>query len=103
MSKVNKYLGYVGIGMITVFILAPIIIIIPVSFVANNMFTFSPDELSLANYKALLNDGRMLESVWLSIYVGVVAVVVASLVGLMSALGIVKGSLPFKGALESFF
>lgn len=103
MSNVGKYLGYIVVGALIIFILAPILIIIPVSFGANAMFTFPPKEWSFANYTALVNDSRMLSSVWLSIYVAIASVIIACLIGVCSALGIVKGRMPFSHFLESFF
>lgn len=85
------------------FILGPILIIIPASFGGSGLFSFPPSSYTLKHYQALLADGRILSSLWLSIYVGIFSTIVASLVGVLAAMGIVKGKLPFKELLESFF
>lgn len=103
MSNRSKYVWYIITTILVIFILAPIIVIIPASFGAGSMFLFPPKEWSLSNYIALANDNRMLSSVWLSLYVGVISVIIACSIGTLSALGIVKGKLPFKNFLESLF
>ncbi len=98
-----SWLGYLYIALLVCFILVPILIIIPVSFGNGDMFKFPPSGFSFDEYAALVSDDRILSSVWLSLYIAVIATVIASIVGLLAALGIVKGRLPFKGLLESFF
>lgn len=103
MSNKSIYIWYAVTIILVIFIMAPIIVIIPASFGAGSMFNFPPKEWSFVNYVALANDSRMLSSVWLSLYVGVLSVIIACLIGVLSALGIVKGKLPFKNFLESLF
>lgn len=96
-------LGYVWIGLIIIFILVPILIIIPASFGNSGLFNFPPSEVTFKNYVNLMNDKRLLSSILLSLYIGLASTILACLVGICAALGIVKGRLPLKGALESFF
>lgn len=102
MSKFIQGLGYGVIGLFILFILAPILIIIPVSF-GENMFQFPPAGFSVELYQQLLQDDSIISSVWLSFYIGIVSMIVACLIGLLAALGITKGNFPFKGVFESFF
>ena len=102
MSKLLKGLGYVIIGLFILFILAPILIIIPVSF-GDNMFQFPPSGFSFDLYQQFIQDEMILSSIGLSLYIGLLSTLIACLVGLFAALGISKGYFPFKGVLETFF
>jgi ABC-type spermidine/putrescine transport system permease subunit II len=95
------YSFYIAIVML--FMLTPILMIIPASFASSNMFSFPPEGFTLKNYAALLKDSTLLASVGTTLYVGVAATVLATAVGVLAALGIVKGNLPCKDFLESFF
>ena len=96
-------LAYLYIAVLMVFILVPALIIIPVSFGSGDMFSFPPSSFTLEQYIALVQDERILSSLWLSLYIGIGSTILAGGVGILSALGIVRGNLPFKGLLESFF
>lgn len=94
---------YLYIGLIFLFIIAPIFVIIPASFAGSNMFHFPPEELTLKHYIALFHNEALLESIWVTLYIGITSTLLASFIGICAALGIVKGHLPFKSGLESFF
>jgi len=96
-------LVYLYILAVVLFILGPVLIIIPQSFSGGDMFSFPPAEFSLAQYQKLLQDERILASLWLSLSIGAASTVLAGLIGLCAALGIVKGNLPAKNLLESLF
>lgn len=96
-------LAYLYIAVVMLFILVPALIIIPASFGGGDMFKFPPSGFTLKQYAALAEDERILSSLWLSFYIGIGSTVLAGIIGILSALGIVRGNLPFKGLLESFF
>lgn len=95
--------SYIFIGLIILFILVPVLIIIPASFGNSGLFVFPPTELTFKHYLNLVQDEKLLQSILLSLYIGLVSTLLAGVVGVCAALGIVKGRLPFKGMLESFF
>lgn len=101
----NKWdaLYYILTALIMVFMLVPVLMIIPASFAGSNMFSFPPDGFTLQHYVALFNDRLLLESVGTTLYIGVASTVLATAVGVLAALGIVKGNLPGREFLESFF
>ncbi|WP_274364766.1 ABC transporter permease [Paenibacillus thermotolerans] len=103
MQRSLTWLGYAFIAALMLFVLSPILVILPVSFGSGNMFQIPAGGWSVARYQELFQDERIWSSVWLSFVVGVSSTVVAAVIGLFAAVGIVRGKLPFKGALESFF
>jgi ABC-type spermidine/putrescine transport system permease subunit II len=102
-AKLGKVLAKISIGLIVLFLLAPLAMIVIVSFNPENMFQFPPENFSFDNYVYLFEDERVFSSIGLSLVVGLVATVLASLVGLCAAVGIVRGRLPAKQLLESLF
>jgi ABC-type spermidine/putrescine transport system, permease component II len=98
-----KAVGYVIITLLLLFILAPMLVILPVSFGSSGMFQFPPSGFSIDRYSALFADDRIMSSIWLSLTIALVSTLIAVLVGVLAAVGIVRGGMPFKGMLESFF
>jgi putative spermidine/putrescine transport system permease protein len=102
-ANFGKVLTNIFIVLIILFLLAPLVMIVVVSFNPENMFQFPPKNFSFENYVQLYEDERILSSIGLSLLIGLVATVGASLVGLCAAVGIVRGRLPAKQLLESLF
>ncbi|SHE34098.1 putative spermidine/putrescine transport system permease protein [Seinonella peptonophila] len=94
---------YFLVFLLILFILSPLIVILPISFSNSDMFQFPPDSFSLERYQTLFQDEQALSSIWLSLYIGLVSTVLATLLGLLAGLGVVRGRFPFRSLLESFF
>jgi putative spermidine/putrescine transport system permease protein len=102
-AKLSKTFTYIYISLILIFLFAPLLMIVIVSFHPENMFQFPPENFSFDNYVQLFQDDRIFSSLGLSVVVGLVATLIASLVGLCAAVGVVRGRLPAKHMLESLF
>jgi putative spermidine/putrescine transport system permease protein len=101
--KWGKWITYVYVTLIILFMIGPLFMIFVVSFSETNMFQFPPKGFSLQNYMNLFQDDRIISSMWLSFVIGLASTLIACLVGLLAGLGIVRGKLPWKGFLESLF
>jgi ABC-type spermidine/putrescine transport system permease subunit II len=77
--------------------------ILLVSFHPANLFQFPPDSFRFDNYNQLFDDDRILSSIGLSFFIGLVATIIAGLIGICAAVGIVRGRLPGKSIIESLF
>ncbi|RYM02834.1 ABC transporter permease [Sporolactobacillus sp. THM7-7] len=102
LSKKSK-LFYVVMCFAIFFILSPFLITVIASVAGSNMFHFPPEQFTLMNYKNLFQDEQLWQSVWLSFCIGVTATLLAVTIGITAAMGIVKGQLPMKNVIESFF
>lgn len=71
-----------------IFMLAPLMAVIPVSFTPNRYLSMPGGEYSLRHYQALIDDPKWIQSVWLSLRVGVVAAVIATAIGTIFSLGV---------------
>ncbi len=75
-------------ALIVVFLLAPLIAVVPTSLTPSNYLSLPADELSLRHYRTLLEDPQWGDSVVLSLWVGLVSSLVATTLATMFALGI---------------
>ena len=74
--------------LVGVFLLMPLIAVIPVSFTPKRFLSMPDDIWSLRHYQALVNDPVWLESLLMSVRVGLMAAALATALGLLFALGI---------------
>lgn len=87
---------------ILLFLFAPVMVLIPMSFGSTDIAEFPPSTYSLDQYRNFLNSRPWLDSVFTSFRIALVTMIVATSLGTMAALGLVRGE--FKGkALLSFF
>ena len=84
-----------------VFLLAPIIVIVPLSFNAEPYFTFTegmlrldPDAWSLRWYNAILEDEAWSRALVNSLLIGIAATILATILGTVAALGLASPSMP---------
>ena len=79
----------IGFGwLVLAFVLAPVLILIPLSFSGETALVFPPAEFSLRWYGQLFSDPRWRESALLSLSVALAAAVLATVIGTLAALGI---------------
>ena len=85
------------------FLLGPIVFVMVASFDYGNRayVVFPPDTFTLDSYRHI--PGRYWSALWVSIMVASTCSLVACLLGVPAALGIVRGSVPGKGLLLALF
>ncbi|MBK5926924.1 ABC transporter permease [Rhodobaculum claviforme] len=88
------------------FLLAPILIMIPLSFNAQPFFTFTremltlnPDGWSLRWYQDLFGSDSWMRSIRNSFLIGIAATILATTLGTLAALGLSRSQMPFKGLI----
>ena len=91
-----------------VFLIAPILVIVPLSFNAEPYFTFTdgmlrldPDAWSLRWYEAVAGDREWRRALVNSLVIGVSATVLATVLGVLAALGLASPSMPGRAAAMS--
>lgn len=106
LERVWYYTFRVICGLIFFFLLAPIIIMIPLSFNAEPYFTFSrqmltlnPEGYSLRWYQDLFASESWLRSIRNSFVIGIAATVLATTLGTLAALGLSRSEMPAKGLI----
>ncbi len=105
-ERVWYYLFRVICALIFFFLLAPILVMIPLSFNAEPYFTFTskmlsldPDGYSLRWYQELFTSEQWMTSIRNSVIIGISATVIATFLGSLAALGLSRSEMPFKAAI----
>lgn len=75
-------------ALVAVFLLMPLIAVIPVSFTPTRYLSVPEGEWSLRHYRALIENPAWAQGIWLSIRIGVVASVLATALATAFALGL---------------
>jgi len=85
--------------LVLAFLMAPILIIVPLSFSSGSFFYYPLPGFSLRWYQDFFTSSFWLPSVWNSLLVGTSATVLATLLGTLAALGLWRARFPGNGLL----
>ncbi len=94
----------IWVGLVILLLVAPALVVIPVSFGASNSFVFPPKEWSLRWYENFFTSPQWTSSLLNSLQVALLAALLATVVGLFAAIGLqrkFKGAAALSGALLS--
>lgn len=98
--------GTVGLtvlaGAVLVFLIAPVVIILIVSFSGADYLSFPPPRLSLRWYGRFFGVPGWRRAIWVSVQVAGLTMVFATVLGLLASLGLVRGRFRWKGAIYAF-
>jgi len=89
-------------GAVLVFLLAPVLIILIVSFSAADYLSFPPPGLSLRWYRRFLGVPTWRQAIGVSVQVASLTMVFATALGLAAAVALVRGRFRGKGAVYAF-
>ena len=89
MSKDKRVLGKVGMALLLVFFYAPILFMIVFSFNSSKSLTHFTG-FSLCWYEAMLKNHGMMESLYVTIVIALLATVISTIVGTITAIGLSK-------------
>jgi putative spermidine/putrescine transport system permease protein len=85
----------VALGALTVFyLLAPTLVIVPMSFTEARILSFPPEGFTLSWYQRMLTDRQWSTGFVNSIQVGVLTAIAATVLGTLAALGLARGRFP---------
>ena len=95
-------------GVIFVFLITPILVVMPLSFNAQDFFTFTPEMLrfdpdgySLKHYKDFFTNNEWQRSFKNSLLIAPVATIVSVSLGTLAAIGLSQSHVPFKRAITA--
>lgn len=89
MSKDKRVLGKVGMALLLVFFYAPILFMIVFSFNRSKSLTHFTG-FSLRWYEAMLKNHGMMESLYVTIIIALLATIISTIVGTITAIGLSK-------------
>jgi putative spermidine/putrescine transport system permease protein len=85
---------YVLVAIVVVFLVAPMFIVIPMSFSDSSELRFPPTGLSLRWYERFVSDPLWTNAAVTSLQVALATVVVSTVLGTLAALGLTRGRYP---------
>ena len=95
-------------GVIFVFLITPILVVMPLSFNAQDFFTFTPEMLrfdpdgySLKHYEDFFTNNEWQRSFKNSLLIAPVATIVSVSLGTLAAIGLSQSHVPFKRAITA--
>ncbi len=93
-------------GLILLFLIAPILVVIPLSFNAEpyfsfteGMLNFNPDAYSMRWYQDIINNKQWIHSAKNSVIIAFFATIIATTLGTVAALGLSRPEMPYRGAI----
>jgi putative spermidine/putrescine transport system permease protein len=92
-----------AVVLVALFLILPIVVIVVMSFSTGSTLQFPPSDLGLRWYRNFWDASEWTTSLWTSAKVAVLATVVATVLGTLSALGLVRGRFPMKGIVVGLF
>ncbi|MDX8352425.1 ABC transporter permease [Cognatiyoonia sp. IB215182] len=105
-QRVWYYSFRVIVGLILFFLVAPIIIIIPLSFNAQDFFTFTPEMLaldpegySLKHYRDFFTNQDWIRPLQNSLIIAPFATIISVSLGTLAAIGLSQSHVPFRRAI----
>jgi putative spermidine/putrescine transport system permease protein len=91
-----------ALGALTVFFLmAPTLVVVPMSITASNSLTFPPEGFSIRWYEKMLTDPQWSSGFVHSAQVAFLTALLATVLGTLAALGTVRGRFPGKSAVNA--
>jgi putative spermidine/putrescine transport system permease protein len=98
-AGVNRWFAY---GVLF-FLIAPLLVVIPLSFNAEPYFSFTdkmltlqPDGFSLRWYRDILENPQWLEAMRNSVIIGLCSTALATVLGTLAAMGLARSNMPFR-------
>lgn len=88
--------------LVFIYLLFPILIVIPLSFSSGNYLSFPPPGFSLRWYENFLGRSDWLEATWLSVWIGSAVTALATALGVPTAIALVRGKFRGKGLVVGF-
>ena len=92
----------VTVAAIGVFLVAPLLVVIPMSFSDSTLMQFPPPRFSLRWYAAYFNDRAWIGATWMSLKAGLLVAIVSTALGTAAALGLARGRFAGRAVLQSF-
>ena len=98
----RRALLWIWCALVLVFLVAPIAVVVIASFNGTPFLQFPPQTWSLRWYERFFTAPQWYEAAWLSLRVAVVVAALSTVLGTLSAIGLVRGEFRGRKAIELF-
>jgi putative spermidine/putrescine transport system permease protein len=87
-------------GLTILYLLAPMVIIILLSFSSSQFLAFPPPGFSLQWYERIVQDQRWMDALYTSVIIMIPSAISATAIGTAAAVAVERGRLPFAGLIS---
>lgn len=102
LGRLPQLLVYGACGLVLLFLMAPIFIVVPISFSSSLYLDFPPRGFSLQWYERFLDSSEWTAALWTSVQAGILATLLACVLGTAAALGLARSRFPGKSLVIGF-
>jgi putative spermidine/putrescine transport system permease protein len=102
MERLGLGVAWTALVIVILFLLLPIIVVIPVSFTEAAVFRFPPEGFSLQWYEKIRSVDGLLGALWLSARIAGLATAISLLLGTLCAIAVMRGRVPGAEAIATF-
>ena len=95
-EKFTYYATLVFTALVLLFLISPILAIMPLSFNSEPYFSYPMPGLSFRWYEDFYNNERWMNAVKISLLAAVLVTILSTILGTLAALGLSRANLPFK-------
>ena len=99
----SKIIMYLLGSVVCIFLIAPIIIVFPMSLSASPFLEFPPQDYSLRWYESFFSDNRWMKGLWNSLIAASVTIIISLPIGTLAAIGVSEMRRKVRLWLETFF
>jgi len=100
-ARIVHTLLRVWLGLVILFLLLPILVVVPLSLSSASYLRFPPPGWSLRWYVSYFTREAWTSATWLSLWVGLIVAVLATVLGTLAAFGLTRGRLPLRGLISA--
>jgi putative spermidine/putrescine transport system permease protein len=92
---------YGFVTLVAAFLVAPLLVVVPMSFSDSTLMQFPPQRFSLRWYENYLNSRAWTDATWLSLKTGVLVATISIVLAIAAAMGLARGRFAGRAILQS--
>jgi putative spermidine/putrescine transport system permease protein len=101
-GRIAQFLLYTVVGLVFLWLVAPTLVIIPMSFNANKSLAFPPVGFSVQWYANLFQSADWMRATWQSVQISTAVALVSTVLGTLAALGLARVNRRIAGWVRAF-
>jgi putative spermidine/putrescine transport system permease protein len=102
MSAIASRIGLgAGVAAVLIYLIFPVIVVLAISFSAGDFLVFPPPGLSLRWYRAIASDPEWVSALFVTLKVGSLAALLATLLGVPASFALVRYVIPAKALFSA--
>ncbi len=96
-ERISVIATWIAALLVILFLMAPIITIVPLSFTSDSLLSYPIPDWSLRWYEVLFGSEMWMRALWNSLYIAFFATILAMILGTVASVGLTSPNFPFKG------